>query len=251
MNESFIKLYRKFREWEWYDDIPTKVLFLHLMLEANFADANWRGEVIKRGTLHTGRYKLAEQTGLSENQVRRALKNLEKTKEITIKTTNSKSVIELNNYSDYQSSNQQKNQRGTNKQPTNNQQRTTVIEETEEIEKKEEQETVTAVAPATADEPKAYGNPEINKILNFIKTGFALTDFKEPQKQQRQYARHLLNLGKKLGLDEFQRRFNVLVQDDFKSKNCNSIKYLYRELKSVPAADSVLVNSAPSEIPTL
>ena len=132
----------------------------------------------------------------------------------------------------------------TNKEPTKNQRTTTVIEE---IEEKEQTENTTAIA----EKPAAYGNPEINKILNFIKTGFALTDFKETQNQQRQYAKHLLNLGKKLGLQEFQRRFQVLVEDDFKSKNCNSIRYLYRELKSVPGADSILNKNAPSEIPTL
>ena len=111
--------------------------------------------------------------------------------------------------------------------------------------------TAKAVTTKKTDKKVEYGNPDINKMLNYIKTGFALTDFKEPQKQQRQYACHLLNLGKKLGLEEFRRRLSVLVEDDFKSKNCNSIKYLYRELKSVPAPDSILNQSGGSKIETL
>ena len=31
-NEGFIKLYRKMLEWGWYDDGPTKDVFIHLLL---------------------------------------------------------------------------------------------------------------------------------------------------------------------------------------------------------------------------
>ena len=33
-NEGFIKLYRKMLEWGWYDDGPTKDVFIHLLLIA-------------------------------------------------------------------------------------------------------------------------------------------------------------------------------------------------------------------------
>lgn len=37
-NEGFIKLYRKMLEWGWYDDGPTKDVFIHLLLIASYED---------------------------------------------------------------------------------------------------------------------------------------------------------------------------------------------------------------------
>ncbi len=31
MNDGFIKLHRKIIDWEWYDDINTKTLFIHIL----------------------------------------------------------------------------------------------------------------------------------------------------------------------------------------------------------------------------
>ena len=35
---GFIKLYRSMLQWEWYDDVNVKVLFLHLLLKANYEE---------------------------------------------------------------------------------------------------------------------------------------------------------------------------------------------------------------------
>jgi len=35
-------------DWEWYDDINTKVLFIHLLIKANWKEKKWRGIKIKR-----------------------------------------------------------------------------------------------------------------------------------------------------------------------------------------------------------
>ena len=37
-NAGFIKLYRKMLEWGWYDDGPTKDVFIHLLLIASYED---------------------------------------------------------------------------------------------------------------------------------------------------------------------------------------------------------------------
>ena len=54
MNDGFIKLFRKFKQWEWYSDVNTKVLFLHLLLSANHTDKSWRGITVKRGQIVVG-----------------------------------------------------------------------------------------------------------------------------------------------------------------------------------------------------
>ena len=30
-------------DWEWYDDINTKVLFIHLLIKSNWKEKKWRG----------------------------------------------------------------------------------------------------------------------------------------------------------------------------------------------------------------
>lgn len=40
-NGGYIKLYRQIVDWEWYDDIPTSRLFMHLLLKANYAEREW------------------------------------------------------------------------------------------------------------------------------------------------------------------------------------------------------------------
>lgn len=117
MNNGFINLYKKFLDWEWYDDIHTSRLFIHLLLKANFKDNKWHGINVKRGSLITGRKKLSKETKLSEQQIRTSLKNLQSTNELTIKTTNLYSVISITNYNEYQDINQQSNQVSTKYQP--------------------------------------------------------------------------------------------------------------------------------------
>lgn len=39
--EGYITIHRKIVDWEWYKDIPTRVLFEHLLLTANWKDKKW------------------------------------------------------------------------------------------------------------------------------------------------------------------------------------------------------------------
>lgn len=124
-NETYVRFYRKIKKWEWYTDLATFKLFIHLIIEAQYADKNFRGRVIKRGQLLTGRKRLSLDTGLSEQQVRTALEHLKSTNEITIEPTSRYSIITLTNYDLYQYKDQPANQQSTNNQPTTNQQLTT------------------------------------------------------------------------------------------------------------------------------
>lgn len=100
--EGWIKLYRKMLDWEWYKDVNTKGLFLHLLLIANSNDITWRGIEIKRGQVLTSRSTLAVETGLSEGQVKRSLEKLIATNNVTTKATNKYTIITLCNYESYQ-----------------------------------------------------------------------------------------------------------------------------------------------------
>ena len=104
-DKSFIKVHRKMLKWEWYNDINTKVLFIHLLLIANWEDKKWQGLLIERGSVVTSIKNLSQQTKLSIQKVRTSLDKLKSTNEITIKTTNKYTVISINNYDLYQQNN--------------------------------------------------------------------------------------------------------------------------------------------------
>jgi len=55
MNDNtWIKLYRKFDEWEWFNISEMVHLYIYLLLNANNIDGEWRGVQIKRGQILTG-----------------------------------------------------------------------------------------------------------------------------------------------------------------------------------------------------
>lgn len=123
--DGFIKLHRKFIEWEWYTDNNVKILFLHLLLSVNHKDNKWRGQLIKKGSFITSYEKLAIATNLTIQQIRTALNKLKSTGEITYKSTSLNSIITINNWDEYQENNKQNNKQITNEQQTNNKRITT------------------------------------------------------------------------------------------------------------------------------
>ena len=66
INNGYIKLHRQMMEWEWYTDIPVKVLFLHILLKANHAEGRWKGEEIQRGQTVTSIRHLATREDCSK-----------------------------------------------------------------------------------------------------------------------------------------------------------------------------------------
>ena len=106
---GWIKIHRKMVDWEWYHDINTKTLFLHLLLTANHDSKKWQGYLIERGQKITSINHLSSETNLSPQQVRTSLKKLKSTNEITIKTTNKNTLITILKYSDYQDKDEDNN----------------------------------------------------------------------------------------------------------------------------------------------
>ena len=102
MTQGWIMLHRKIADWDWYKDVNTFKLFVHLILFANHTDARWRGIEINRGEMVTSIASLSCSTGLTVRQVRTALNHLQKTGEITVKTTKLFTKITVVNYSLYQ-----------------------------------------------------------------------------------------------------------------------------------------------------
>ena len=135
-NNSWIKMYRSFLDWEWYPDTNCVRLALHFILKANYQPKKWQGTVIDRGQLVTSRGQLAEETGLSQMQVRTTLDKLQKAGFLTKCTTSKYTIVTICNYDYYQQKQDgcddgeqpTDNQQITSEQPTDNQQITTTKE---------------------------------------------------------------------------------------------------------------------------
>lgn len=121
MGQGWICLHRKMIDWEWFSDPPTAHLFTYLLLAANHKPGRWKGIDIPKGGLITSRAQLAAKTGLSEQQIRTAIKHLISTGEVTSRSSSRYTLLIVNNYAQYQSDNQMTNQQSTNNQPATNQ----------------------------------------------------------------------------------------------------------------------------------
>ena len=100
---DYVKISRKILEWEWYTDINTKVLFLHILLKANWKQGRFQGTEVPRGSFVTSQQNLALETALTLKNVRPALKHLENTGEVAVNRHPKFSVITIKNYDKYQS----------------------------------------------------------------------------------------------------------------------------------------------------
>lgn len=150
MNNDFIKIYRKLQEWEWYKDVNTFKLFIHMLLKANWKPGRFKGVIIERGELATSLQSLSAESGLSIQQVRTAIKHLNLTGELTQNQHSTFTVFTVVNYDLYQGTNTDintestGNQQGTNIVLTQNQQGTnrglTTIEEKKKGRKEEKKE---------------------------------------------------------------------------------------------------------------
>lgn len=117
MNAGFIKVDRAILDWKWYKDVNTTRLFFHFLLKANWKEATFEGEKIQRGSFISSYSILSEETGLTVQNIRTAIKRLKSTGEVTVTKHAKYSVFTVNNYCKYQDGNRQ-----TNSQLTGNQQ---------------------------------------------------------------------------------------------------------------------------------
>lgn len=124
---GFIKLDRKILDWEWYQDINVRILFIHCLLLANWKDTRYKGEVIPRGSFVASLPILSEGTGLSIRQARTALDKLKMTGELTVRKHSKYTVFTVSNYCKYQDSDSQDDRQVTGNRQSNDSQMTGTI----------------------------------------------------------------------------------------------------------------------------
>jgi biotin operon repressor len=98
-------------------------------MKANHKEGRWQGVSIERGQHLTSSDKLANELGITRQQIRTSLNKLKSTSEITIKTTSKYTLVTVANYEVYQFKEEKVTNaitiNATNEQPTDNQQITT------------------------------------------------------------------------------------------------------------------------------
>ena len=102
MTNTFIQLNRKILSWKWYSNANVSRLFIHCLIKANYRDKEWEDTLIKRGTFISSYSKIADELGLTRDQVRGAFSKLIKTKEVTTQGSNKYLVVIVCKYDSYQ-----------------------------------------------------------------------------------------------------------------------------------------------------
>jgi hypothetical protein len=131
-DNSWIKIYRKIVDWEWYTDSHMVHLYIHLTMKANTKDRRWRGIEVRRGQLITSLESLKSETGISIRSLRTCLGRLQETGEILQEATNKYRIITICKYESYQQAvtpeRQASDKQATSKRQSNDNQTTTTKE---------------------------------------------------------------------------------------------------------------------------
>ena len=206
---DYVKISRKILEWEWYTDANTKVLFLHILLKANWKDGRFQGVEVPRGSFVTSLQNLAAETGLTVRNVRTALKHLENTGEVTSNRHVKFSVITVKNYDRYQSGDTQVT---VNRQASDSQ--VTTIEEGKKERNEENNNSPKGDYESGTPENSIYAT--IRELYNSVCGSYPrLVKMSEARKKA-------INARMKTGytLDDFQTLFEKAEASDFlKGKN--------------------------------
>lgn len=190
--EGFVKLYRSLESWEWSDDLEMVGFWIKMIMMANWEDRQWRGILIKRGSLHSSSRKLAEKFKVSHQNIRTFLSRLISTQSLTQKPTSFGTIYTIVNYDKFQNLQDQTNTRSTRNQHTIN-------THTKELKNKElntplpptgekssppdidqQVKSVFAYWQEKLNHPKATLTPERKrKIASRLREGFAVESLKE------------------------------------------------------------------------
>ena len=100
--EGYILLDRNILDWQWWQKHNTLIVFLWLLMKAQFHDSTFCGVKIKRGQVATTLSNIEQPNKMTRQEVRTAISNLKSTNAITIKRYSKFLVITIVNYEEYQ-----------------------------------------------------------------------------------------------------------------------------------------------------
>lgn len=196
---TWIKLYRSVLLNGWLKNHKLWAFWCYCLLKAAYEKKKtilgFQEIELEPGQFIFGRKKAAEDTGLTERSIRTCLKLLEKSGNVTIKTTNKFSIITVVNwglYQDNKSGNDQQNdQQVTSRRPASDQQVTTnknnknvKNEKKEKLSKEREQlkmkaKNVLILLNQKAEKDFKLSDTNIDLVIPRLKEGFTVEDCKK------------------------------------------------------------------------
>ena len=172
---GWIKIHRKFLEWEWFNKSEAVHLFMYMLLKANHKDGKWQGIEVKRGQFISSLGNISNATGISVQTIRTILKKLEKTNEIELKSTSQFTIVTICKYECYQDENDETNKPLTNNQQATNKQLTT--NKNEKNEKNNKYSFLASLLEHGFDEKLSLEWMEVRKQLKAVNTETAFNSF--------------------------------------------------------------------------
>ncbi len=269
--EGFVKFHRSLLDWEWYSDLPVRVLFMHLLLSCRYTPGRWQGEDLKPGQLPTSLPRLAAETSLSEQQIRTALRKLQSTGEITDRSTNAYRLITIEKWGQYAGRATDRttgHQQASNRQATDDQQaiNSTIRRKEGKKERRKEGEPIGSVTEPVTDlsveknlqsEPQHEGaradhrDPAITELVEYasaklrenglpggLDSDWIATKGGKRLDGNRAAARNILA---KLAKDypnhpapeSAKHLVDVALRDPFHKTNFTRLSYLYRHMTAI------------------
>lgn len=135
--ETYVKLWRRIAEWEWYHDDRCARMFIHLLIKARYLPGKWLGQDIVPGQLPTSTFRLAEELGWSRSAVVRTLEKLKKTGEVDTTSDSKWTLVTVVNWAKWQGADEKPDSKPNRKRTVTGQQPDT-LEERKPIEGKKE-----------------------------------------------------------------------------------------------------------------
>lgn len=89
---------------------------------------------------------------------------------------------------------------------------------------------------SSAKKEKKYGREDLNKLDLWLKKVFRREVWTQNSTWTRRWLSNLYSLSQKIGSEEFARRAKLLCKDDFKFKNCGSLKFIHEQIRSMPVS---------------
>ena len=122
---GWIRIYRSLKLKGWYNKPDYVALWVYLLIEATHKPMEyyWNGKTITldEGQFITGRKRISDETGISENKVQRILNFFENEQQIEQQTSSTSRLISILNYKQYQKGEQPFKQRVNNERTTSEQ----------------------------------------------------------------------------------------------------------------------------------
>lgn len=136
-DNAYIYLRKKILNWEWFTDVNTAHFFIYCLLKANWESGSWKGIEFERGEFIASLETIVNETGLTVQNIRTAIKHLISTQELTTKQHGKYRIFRVVKYDCYQQANTIPNKEVTMNQQESNKEVTTDNKVNKEKEVKE------------------------------------------------------------------------------------------------------------------